>query len=44
MMKTTARAATDLPPPSMIADAIPLIDVAGHLAGDCDASRRAAAQ
>jgi isopenicillin N synthase-like dioxygenase len=42
-MKTTALAATDLPPP-MIADAIPLIDVAGHLAGDCDASRRAAAQ
>src|SRR5437588_10636149 len=44
MMKTTALAATDLPPPPMIADAIPLIDLAGHLAGDRDGSRRAAAQ
>jgi hypothetical protein len=44
MMKTTALAATDLPPAPMIAGAIPLVDVAGHLAGDGDASRRTAAQ
>jgi hypothetical protein len=28
----------------MIAGAIPLIDVSGHLAGDSEASRKAAAQ
>jgi hypothetical protein len=33
-MKTTALAVTDLPPAPMIAGAIPLIDVAGHLAGE----------
>ena len=44
MMQMTARAAPDPPPAPMIAGAIPLIDVAGHLAGDADASQRAAAQ
>jgi isopenicillin N synthase-like dioxygenase len=50
MTQMTARAATDLPampgpmPGPMIEDAIPLIDVAGHLAGDAAASRKAAAQ
>ena len=37
MMQRTA-------PASMIAGAIPLTDVAGHLAGDAEASRQAAAQ
>src|SRR5690242_9246177 len=40
MTKMTASAA----PAPMIAGAIPLIDVAGHLAGDAEASRNAAAQ
>jgi hypothetical protein len=41
-MKTTALAATDLPPAPMIAAAIPLIDVVGHPAGA--ASRRTGPQ
>jgi isopenicillin N synthase-like dioxygenase len=41
MTQMPARAATDRPP--MIADAIPLIDVSGHLAGDAEAGRRTAA-
>ena len=44
MTQMTARAATERPFGPMIADAIPLIDVTGHLAGDAEASRRAAAQ
>ncbi len=43
-MQMMARAATDLAPAAMIAGAIPLIDVAGHLAGDAESSRKAAAQ
>src|SRR5690242_7044029 len=43
-MTETARGATGAPPAPLIAGAIPLIDVAGHLAGDAGASRRAAAQ
>jgi isopenicillin N synthase-like dioxygenase len=41
MTQTAALTATDLP---MIAGAIPLVDVAGHLAGDVEASRKAATQ
>jgi len=44
MTQMTARAASDLPPAPMIAGAIPRIDVAGHLAGDAESSRRAATQ
>ncbi|HJU15499.1 MAG TPA: 2-oxoglutarate and iron-dependent oxygenase domain-containing protein [Stellaceae bacterium] len=44
MTQTMALAATDLPPAPLIAGALPLIDVAGHLAGDAEASRKAAAQ
>jgi isopenicillin N synthase-like dioxygenase len=44
MTQTTALAATGLHPVPMIADTIPLVDVAGHLAGDAEASRTAAAQ
>jgi len=44
MTQTTALAATNLPPAPMIAGAIPMIDVAGHLAGDAEASRKAATQ
>jgi len=43
-MQMMARAATDLAPAAMIAGATPLIDVAGHLAGDAESSRKAAAQ
>ena len=35
-MQMMARAATDLAPAPMIAGAIPLINVAGHLAGDIE--------
>ena len=41
MARTAALDAMDLP---MIAGAIPLIDVASHLAGDIEASRKAATQ
>src|SRR5690242_15886587 len=34
----------DRAPEAMIAGAIPLIDVAGHLAGDAESSRKAATQ
>src|SRR5579872_4380555 len=44
MTETVVRAAADPPPVALIAGAIPLIDVAGHLAGDADASRTAAKQ
>jgi isopenicillin N synthase-like dioxygenase len=44
MTQMTTLAATDPPPAPMIAGAIPLIDVAGHLAGNAEASRTAAAQ
>src|SRR6516165_7835698 len=44
MTQMTARAASDLPPAPIIAGAIPRIDVAGHLAGDAESSRRAATQ
>jgi isopenicillin N synthase-like dioxygenase len=44
MMEMMVRAATDLAPAPMIAGAIPLIDIAGHLAGDAESSRKAAAQ
>jgi hypothetical protein len=37
-------AVTDRAPAAMIAGAIPLIDVAAHLAGDAEASRRAATE
>lgn len=43
-MEMMVRAATDLAPAPMIAGAIPLIDIAGHLAGDAESSRKAAAQ
>ena len=42
MTQMTTCAATDLAPAPMIAGAIPLIDVAGHLHGDAEASRKAA--
>jgi isopenicillin N synthase-like dioxygenase len=44
MTQTAERAATDRAPATMIADAIPLIDVAGHLGGDAESSRKAATQ
>jgi hypothetical protein len=44
MTEMVVRAATDPAPAPMIAGAIPLIDVAGHLAGDIESSRKAAAQ
>jgi isopenicillin N synthase-like dioxygenase len=44
MTQMTERAVTDRAPAEMIADAIPLIDVAGHLGGDREASRKAATQ
>ena len=44
MMQMAERAVTDQAPAAMIAGTIPLIDVSGHLAGDSDASRKAAAQ
>ena len=44
MTQMTERAVTDRAPAEMIADAIPLIDVAGHLGGDREASREAATQ
>ena len=44
MTQTAQRTVTDRAPAAMIAGAIPLIDVAGHLAGDGEASRRAASE
>lgn len=44
MTQMAQRAVTDRAPAAMIADAIPLIDVAGHFAGDAEASRRAATE
>jgi isopenicillin N synthase-like dioxygenase len=44
MTQTMALAAPDPPPAPMAAGALPLIDVAGHLAGDIEAGRKAAAQ
>src|SRR3954452_16289406 len=44
MTQMAERAVSDRAPAAMIAGAIPLIDVSGHLAGDAEASRRAAAQ
>jgi isopenicillin N synthase-like dioxygenase len=44
MMKMMASGAADLAPAPLIAGAIPLIDVAGHLAGEAEATRKAAAQ
>src|SRR5437667_447868 len=44
MTQMAERAVSDRAPAAMIADAIPLIDVSGHLAGDAEASRSAAAQ
>src|SRR3954468_20626943 len=44
MTQMAERAVTDRAPAAMIAGAIPLIDVSGHLAGDSEASRKAAAQ
>jgi isopenicillin N synthase-like dioxygenase len=44
MTQLAERAVTDRAPAAMIAGAIPLIDVSGHLAGDSEASRKAAAQ
>src|ERR1051326_6918324 len=44
MMQITAHVATDPAPAPMIAGAIPLIDVAGHLARDAESSRKAAMQ
>ena len=44
MMRMAERAVTDRTPAAMVAGAIPLIDVAGHLGGDPEASRKAAAQ
>jgi hypothetical protein len=44
MMQMMGRAATDLAPAQMIAGAIPLIDIAGHIAGDAESSQKAAAQ
>src|SRR5438045_9484135 len=44
MMRMAERAVTDPTPAAMVAGAIPLIDVAGHLGGDPEASRKAAAQ
>jgi hypothetical protein len=44
MTQMVERTVTDRAPAAMIAGAIPLIDVSGHLAGDAEASRKAAAQ
>src|SRR5256885_5777231 len=44
MTQMAMRAVNDRAPAAMIAGAIPLIDVSGHLAGDAEASRKAAAQ
>src|SRR5919106_1554966 len=44
MTQMAQQAVTDRAPAAMIAGAIPLIDVSGHLRGDAEASRRAAAQ
>src|SRR5919107_1786516 len=44
MTQMAERAVMDRAPEAMIAGAIPLIDVSGHLAGDAEASRKAAAQ
>src|ERR1051325_11094385 len=44
MTQLAERAMTDRAPAAMIVGAIPLIDVSGHLAGDAEASRKAAAQ
>jgi len=44
MPQMTMRAAIDPASAPMIASAIPLIDVAGHLAGDAESSQKAAAQ
>src|SRR5205085_1179983 len=44
MTQRAEQAVTDRAPAAMIAGAIPLIDVSGHLAGDAEASRKAAAQ
>src|SRR5436190_13968365 len=44
MTQRAEQAVTDGAPSAMIAGAIPLIDVSGHLAGDAEASRRAATQ
>src|SRR3954466_7786127 len=44
MTQMAERAVTDRAPAAMIAGAIPLIDVSGHLAGNSEASRKAAAQ
>ena len=43
MTQMAERAVTDRAPAGMIAGAIPLIDVSGHLAGDAEASRNAGA-
>jgi isopenicillin N synthase-like dioxygenase len=44
MTQMAERAATDQASAAMIAGAIPLIDVAGHLGGDAESSRKAVAQ
>src|SRR3954452_10875182 len=44
MTQMAERAVTDRAPAAMIAGVIPLIDVSGHLAGNSEASRKAAAQ
>lgn len=44
MTQMAERAVTEETAAAMIAGAIPLIDVAGHLAGDAEASRKAATQ
>ncbi len=44
MTKMAERGVADQAPAATIAGAIPLIDVAGHLGGDAECSRRAAAQ
>src|SRR3954449_6419438 len=44
MTQRAEQAVTDRAPAAMIAGAIPLIDVSGHLAGDAEAGRKAAAQ
>ena len=41
MTQLAERTVTDRAPAAMIAGAIPLIDVSGHLAGDSEASREA---
>src|SRR3954470_10678728 len=44
MTQLAERAVTDQAAAAMIAGEIPLIDVSGHLRGDAEASRKAAAQ